>query len=84
VLDHRLRVHGGLRIRRELAHRRRLAEALGRTAQLAEDLLVGLALADPGLELREPRRVDLDQRLLRGHGKNGRAGWRIRKSSRAR
>ena len=86
VLDDRLRMDGRLRVRRELAHRRRAAEALGARAELGEDLLVGIALADSRLELRERARVDLGHRpeaRLLGHGKNGRAGWENRKSARA-
>ena len=57
-----------LRVGRELAHRRRAPEPLGAGAQLREDLLVGVALADPGLELGERLR----DRCLRPQG--GRRG----------
>ena len=48
----------GLRVRRELAHRRRPAEPLRALPQLFEDLLVGVSLANSGLELRQRLRVD--------------------------
>ena len=81
VLDHRLRMHPRLRIGRELLHRRRAAEPLRRGPQLLEDLLVGVAAPDPGLELGERLRVDLGDRAIRlpRHTKNGRASWRKRK-----
>ena len=77
VLDHRLRVHRRLDIAGELAHRRRLAQPVGAGAQLGEDLLVRIPLADSGLELRELSRVDRGNRpeaRLLGHANNGRAG----------
>ena len=82
VLDHRLWMDGRLGIARELPHRRRAAEPLGARAKLGEDLLVGVALADPGLELGQRRRVDRRNRpvaLLPGHAKEDRADSRIRK-----
>src|SRR5205085_1060660 len=51
VLDHRLGMDGRLGVGGELPHRRRPAEPLRTRAQLGEDLLVGVPLADPGLEL---------------------------------
>jgi hypothetical protein len=50
VLDHRLRVDGRLGIGGELAHRGRAAEAASALAQLSEDLIVGVALAEISLE----------------------------------
>ena len=52
-----------------------------------DDLLVRVALADPGLELRELAGIDRSHRPeagLLGHDKNGRAGWAKRKCARAR
>src|SRR5207302_7556999 len=49
VLDHRLRVDGRLRIRRELAHRRRAPQPIRARPELLENLLVGVALADARL-----------------------------------
>src|SRR6185312_10328786 len=48
VLDHRLRVHRGLLVRGELAHRGRASEPLGAGHDLRHDLLVRVALADTG------------------------------------
>ena len=59
MLDRRLRMHVRLRVGGELLHGRRAAEAVGRRAQLLEDLLVGVALAQPRLEVGERRRIDL-------------------------
>ena len=64
MLDHGLRMHLRLGIRRELLHRRRAALPVGVGAQLGEDLLVRVALADrasgttrarPGRSRRSPR-----------------------------
>ena len=82
MLDHRLRMHRRFRVGGELAHRRRTAEPLSGGAQLREDLLVRVALADPGLKLRELGRIDVRDRPeapLLGHAKNGRAGYEKRK-----
>jgi len=60
----------------KLAHRRRPAQAFGAATKLSEDLLVGVALPDPGLKLGEFLRIDLGHRpeaALLGHAKNGRA-----------
>ena len=46
MLDHGLRMHLRLRVGGELLHRRRPAEPGGVRAELGEDLLVGVALAD--------------------------------------
>jgi len=75
VLDNRLRVHARLGVRLELAHRRRASQALGRGAQLPEDLLVRVALADSGLELRQRGRVDSPRRgaAFLGHSKKNRS-----------
>src|SRR5205085_614879 len=51
VLDHGLWVDGGLRIGGELPHRRRAPQPFSGLLQLCEDLLVRVALANPGLEL---------------------------------
>ena len=58
VLDHRLRMDGRERVRRELPHRRRAAEPVGARLQLVEDLLVRVALAQPRLELGQSGGVD--------------------------
>jgi hypothetical protein len=58
VLDHRLRMHRCLVVAREIPHRGRAAEALGTGAQLREDLLVRVALTDPGAERLQRRLVD--------------------------
>ena len=82
VLDHRLRMDRRLRVRRELAHGGRAPEPLGAGEDLRHDLLVGVALADPGLELRELLRIDRGERPiagLLGHVNKCRAGWGIRK-----
>jgi len=76
MLDDRLRVHGRLGVVLEFAHRRRTPQALGRGAQLLEDLLVGVALADSGLERGERSRIDAPHRpwgpAFLGHGKKNR------------
>jgi hypothetical protein len=77
VLDHGLRMHRGLGVGGELAHRRRPPQALGAGPELSEDLVVGVALPDPGLKLGELLRIDLGYRpeaALLGHANNGRAG----------
>ena len=56
--DHGLRMHGRLRVGGELAHRGRAAEALGARAQLGEDLLVAVALADARAERVQALRID--------------------------
>ena len=66
VLDHRLRMHCRLRIRGELPHRGRAAEAFGAGDDLRHDLLVGVPLADTGLELRELLRIDRRERPVAG------------------
>ena len=58
VLDHRLRMHAGVLVGRELAHRRRAAEPLGARAKLLEDLLVGIAPSDACAKLCERCLVD--------------------------
>ena len=71
-----------LGVGRELAHRRRTAEPLRAGAQLLEDLLVRVALADSGLEGRERVGVDLGDRpvgRLTGHAKKDRVFWKERK-----
>jgi len=76
VLDHRLWVHGSLGVGGELPHGRRPPQALGRSLKLLDDLLVGVALADSRLELRERITVDRGEKLARiaaGHGKKCRA-----------
>ena len=81
MLDHRLRMDGRLRVRGELAHRGRAPEPLGAGDDLRHDLLVRVALADSGLELRELLRIDRGERPiagLLGHVNNCRAGWTIR------
>src|SRR3954464_8820983 len=50
VLDHRLWMDGRLGVAGELPHRRRALQPPGAGSQLVEDLLVRVALADPGLE----------------------------------
>ena len=51
-------MHRRLRVRGELAHRRRAAEPLGAVGQLRQDLLVRVPLPDPRLERRERLRID--------------------------
>src|SRR5438552_1388561 len=58
VLDHRLGMHGGLRIVGELAHRRRAPQPFGTRFQLGEDLIVGIAL--PNTLLERGQRVAID------------------------
>ena len=58
VLDHGLRMHARLGVRRELAHRRRAPEARGRGAKLGEDLLVRVAPAQARAKRGELRLVD--------------------------
>src|SRR6185503_1273979 len=82
VLDHGLWMDGRLRVRRELAHRRRAAEPLGAFTQLREDLIVRVALADSGLKRGKRVGVDLRDRpvgRLPGHDKKDRAFWKERK-----
>ena len=82
MLDHGLRMDGRLGVRGELAHGRRAPEPLGAGDDLGHDLLVGVALADPGLELRELLRIDRGERpvaRLLGHVNKCRASWGIRK-----
>ena len=77
VLDHRLRMDGGLGVCGKLAHGGRAPEPLGAGDDLRHDLLVGVALADPGLELRELLRIDRGERPiagLLGHVNKCRAG----------
>ena len=64
VLDHRLRVDAGLRIGRELAHRRRAAEPRRRRAQLLQDLVVGIAAPQAGAKRRESGLVDAGERRM--------------------
>ena len=64
VLDHRLRVHGRLRVGRELAHRRRAPEPLGAVLQLLQDLFVGVPLPDARLERRQRVRIDACHRWV--------------------
>jgi hypothetical protein len=76
VLDDGLRVDRRLRVGLELPHRRGAPQPLGGRAQLPEDLLVGVALADSGLELGQRGRIDAPHSLrgpaLLGHGKKNR------------
>src|SRR5262249_27618359 len=65
ALDHSLRMDRRLRIVGELAHRRRTAEAVGAGLGLAADVRVGVALADPRLELCKCLRVDPRDRSIR-------------------
>ena len=61
----------------ELAHGGRAPQSLGAGDDLRHDLLVGVALADPGLELRELLRIDRGERPvagLLGHVNKCRAG----------
>jgi hypothetical protein len=58
VPDHGLRVHGRLRVCREFAHRGRAAESIGALAQLGENLLVAVALADAGTERIQTLLID--------------------------
>jgi hypothetical protein len=66
VLDHGLRVHRRLRIGGELAHRRRAAQPHGAGGELAQDLIVGIPLADPSLEIGERLAVDVGDRAVDG------------------
>ncbi len=66
VLDHGLWVDGGLRIGGELAHRRRAPQPFGGLLQLRKDLLVRVALANPGLELGKRLSVDVGDRPIHG------------------
>src|SRR5205814_7950314 len=86
VLDHRLRMDRRERVRRELAHRRGTAEPVGARLQLVEDLLVGVALAQPRLELGQSGGVDAaagSWRRLAGHDNKDIGSWWICKSARA-
>jgi hypothetical protein len=78
VLDDGLRMHGRFRVVPELAHGRRAPQALGGGTQLLEDLLVGVALPDPGLELGERGRINASRGPCRpaflGHSKKNRSG----------
>ncbi len=58
MLDHRLWMHAGLRILRELAHRRRPPQPLGGGTELVEDLLVRVATTHAGPEGGELGLVD--------------------------
>ena len=58
VLDHRLGMHAGVLVGRELPHRRRTSESLGTGPQLVEDLLVGVAPSDACAKLCERCLVD--------------------------
>src|SRR5262249_5172529 len=76
ALDHGLRMDRRRLVFGELAHRRRAPEPAGALLQLAKDVLVRVALADSGLELRERLRVDARDRAVRalaGHGNQDRA-----------
>src|SRR5581483_1111123 len=53
VLDHGLWMDSGLRVGGELPHRRRAPEPFRAGGDLGDDLLVRVALADAGLELRQ-------------------------------
>ena len=64
VLDDRLRVDARLRVLRELAHRRRASEPLGRGAQLLEDLVVRVAPAQAGTKRGELSLVDAQRGTL--------------------
>ena len=80
VLDDRLRVHGRGRVLLELAHRRRAPQAFSGRAELVEDLLVRVALADPSLELGQGLGIDAREgrplgRAFPGHGKKNRSEW---------
>src|SRR5205823_5476104 len=80
VLDDRLRMDSRRRVLLELAHGRRAPQPLGRAAQLLEDLLVRIALADPSLELGQGGGIDaresrLGHRAFPGHGKKNRSEW---------
>ena len=66
VLDHRLRMDGGLRVAGELPHRGRASQPLGGLLQLGEDLLVAVALPDSGLELGQRLAVDIRHRAVDG------------------
>ena len=59
VLDHRLRMHSRFWVGRELPHRRRAPQPFRGLHQLGEDLVVGVALADSGLELGEGLAIDI-------------------------
>ena len=69
MLDHRLRVHRRLLVGGELAHGRRPSESLRARAELGQDLLVRVPLADSGLECRERLGIDARKRPigLTGH-----------------
>jgi len=70
-------MHRGLGVRGELPHGRRAAEPFGAGDDLRHDLLVGIALPDAGLELRELARIDRGERPvtgLLGHVNKCRAG----------
>src|SRR5205823_6678173 len=85
VLDHRLRVHGCLRVGGELAHRRRAVQPLRAGAELGEDLIVGVPLTDTRLERGQGLRVDAGEGPVRlpGHVNKDRSVWKTRKSGRS-
>ena len=66
VLDHGLGMYGRLGIRSELPHGRRAPEPFGAGDDLGHDLLVRVALADTGLELRKLLRIDRGERTVAG------------------
>ena len=69
VLDDGLRMDARLRVVRELAHRRRAAEPLGRGAQLLENLLVRVAPAQARSKRGELTLVDAHEARLRERGR---------------
>jgi len=61
VLDDSLRVDRRLGVLLELAHRRRAPESFRRAAELLDNLLVRVTLADPRLELGQRFGIDAGQ-----------------------